>query len=226
MAKNGKDDVRTSIDEINDSLSSIEQHVENNQKIITWFIIGIVVVAALVLGYVYGIHIPNVEKAEVAMSDADMQAAQGNDSVALVQYKAIANEYSVAPANRANLEVAIRLYDNGKYQEAINYLEKFDVSEALVGAASQSLMGDCYVNLKKYDEALKYFEKAVKISDDNSLYTPLFMMKEATVYREQKNFKSEVEIYKTIDTKYPEFAQMYQVDITKYLERAEQQAGA
>ncbi len=226
MAKNEKEkSTRTSIDELNDSLSSMEQHVEGNKKIITWSVIGIAVVAAVILGYVYGIYQPKLEKAKTAISQADMQAAQGNDSIALAQYMAVANEYSAAPANRAALEAGIRLYEAGKYTEAIEYIKKYDVSESLVGAASQSLIGDCYVNLKNYDEAISYFEKAVKLSDNNSLYTPLFMMKEATVYREQKNYKAEVEIYKTIDSKYPEFGSAYQTDIQKYIERAEAQAG-
>lgn len=226
MAKNGKQSsTRTSIDEINESLSSIEQHVEHNKKIITWSVIGIVAVAVIVLGYIYGIRNPNIEKAKAEISLADMQAAQGNDSIALAQYKAVADSYSSEPANRAALEAGIRLYTAGKYQEAINYLLKYDITESMIGASSQSLIGDCYVNLKQYDEAIKYFEKAIKLSDDNPLYTPLFMMKEATVYRELKNYKAEVELYKTIDSKYPEFANSYQTDIKKYLERAQAQAG-
>ncbi|MEF9923344.1 MAG: tetratricopeptide repeat protein [Muribaculaceae bacterium] len=224
MAKNEKS-TRTSIEEINESLSSIEQNVEKNKKMILWVVIGIVVVAAVVLGYIYGVRNPNIEKAKAEISLADMQAAQGNDSIALAQYKAVSDKYSCEPANRAALEAGIRLYTAGKYQEALNYLQKYDITEAMVGAASQSLIGDCYVNLKKYDDAIKYFEKAISLSESNPLYTPLFMMKEATVYRELKNYKAEAELYKTIDSKYPEFAASYQTDIKKYLERAEAQAG-
>ena len=50
-------------------------------------------------------------------------------------------------------------------------------------------------------------------------------MKKATVYRELKNFKAEAEIYQSIKDKYPEFAANYNVDIEKYLVRAQQQAG-
>lgn len=225
MANKQKDsNTRTSIDEINDSLSSIEQRVENNKKIITWSIIGIVALAAIILGYIYGIQKPGIEKAKTAISQADMQAMQGNDSIALAQYMAVADQFSSDPANRAALEAGVRLYKNGKYQEALNYLKKFNVSESLIGAASQSLIGDCYVNLKNYDEAIKYFNKAIDLSDDNPLYTPLFMIKEATVYRELKNYKSEADLYKEIESKYPEFGPSYNMDIKKYIQRAEAQA--
>lgn len=223
MAK--QETTRTSIDELNESLSSIEQKVENNKKYIYWAVGAIVVVALIVLGYVYGIHNPNMEKAKTEIAKADQDLSMGNDSIALKEYLAVASKYSNSPANRANLNAAILLYQKGKYQEAIESIKNFDAEGTIVGPASQSLLGDCYVNLKKYDEALSAFDKAVSLSGDNSLYTPLFLMKKATIYREQKNFKAEAEIYQTIKDKYPDFAANYNIDVEKYLVRAKVQAG-
>ncbi|MDD6777472.1 MAG: tetratricopeptide repeat protein [Bacteroidales bacterium] len=223
MAK--KETTRTSIDEINESLSSFEQKVENNKKYIYWITGGIVVLALIILGYVYGIHNPNMEKAKNEIAKADMDLSLGNDSVALAEYLAVASNYSNEPANRASLNAAIILYKEGKFQEAADAVKNFDAEGTIVGPASQSLLGDCYVNLKKYDEAISAFDKAVKLSGDNALYTPLFLMKKATVLRELKNFKAEAEIYSTIREKYPEFAANYNVDVEKYLVRAQQQAG-
>lgn len=223
MAK--QETTRTSIDELNESLSSIEQKVENNKKYIFWAVGAIIAVALVVLGYVYGIHNPNMEKAKTEIAKADQDLTMGNDSLALKEYLAVASKYSNSPANRANLNAAIILYQKGKYQEAIESIKNFDAEGTIVGPASQSLLGDCYVNLKKYDEALSAFDKAVSLSNDNSLYTPLFMMKKATIYREQKNFKAEAEIFQTIKDKYPDFAANYNVDVEKYLTRAKVQAG-
>ena len=174
MAK--KETTRTSIDELNESLSSIEQKVENNKKYIYWAVGAVVVVALVVLGYVYGIHNPNMEKAKTEIAKADQDLSVGNDSLALKEYLAVASKYSNSPANRANLNAAIILYQKGKYQEAIESIKKFDAEGTIVGPASQSLLGDCYVNLKQYDEALSAFDKAVSLSKDNSLYTPVFLM--------------------------------------------------
>lgn len=223
MAK--KETTRTSIDELNESLSSIEQKVEKNKKYIYWAVGAVVVVALVVLGYVYGIHNPNMEKAKTEIAKADQDLSVGNDSLALKEYLAVASKYSNSPANRANLNAAIILYQKGKYQEAIESIKKFDAEGTIVGPASQSLLGDCYVNLKQYDEALSAFDKAVSLSKDNSLYTPLFLMKKATIYREQKNYKAEADIFQTIKDKYPDFAANYNVDIEKYLVRAKVQAG-
>ena len=216
---------RTSIDELNESLSTFEQKVENNKKYIYWIAGGIVVLALIILGYVYGIHNPNMENAKAEIAKADMDLSLGKDSVALQEYLAVAANYSNDPANRASLNAAIILYKEGKYEEAAANIKNFDAEGTIVGPASQSLLGDCYVNLKKYDEAISAFDKAVSLSADNALYTPLFLLKKATVLRELKDVKAEAEILKTIKEKYPEFAANYNVDIEKYLVRAQQQAG-
>ena len=216
---------RTSIDELNESLSTFEQKVENNKKYIYWIAGGIVVLALIILGYVYGIHNPNMENAKAEIAKAYMDLSLGKDSVALQEYLAVAANYSNDPANRASLNAAIILYKEGKYEEAAANIKNFDAEGTIVGPASQSLLGDCYVNLKKYDEAISAFDKAVSLSADNALYTPLFLLKKATVLRELKDFKGEAEILKTIKEKYPEVAANYNVDIEKYLVRAQQQAG-
>lgn len=223
MAK--KETTRTSIDELNESLSSIEQRVENNKKSIYWVVGAIIVVAAVIMGYVYGIHNPNMNEARTEIAKADMEVSLGNDSLALAQYKSVADNFSNRAANRANLDAAILLYEDGKYEEAAAYINKFDAEGVIVGPASQSLLGDCYVNLKKYDEALGAYDKAISLSNDNSLYTPLFMIKKATVYRELKNYAAEADVFQTIKDKYPTFTQSYNFDLDKYLDRAKALAG-
>ena len=223
MAK--KETTRTSIDELNESLSSIEQRVENNKKSIYWVVGAIIVVAAVIMGYVYGIHNPNMNEARTEIAKADMEVSLGNDSLALAQYKSVADNFSNSAANRANLDAAILLYEDGKYEEAAAYINKFDAEGVIVGPASQSLLGDCYVNLKKYDEALGAYDKAISLSNDNSLYTPLFMIKKATVYRELKNYAAEADVFQTIKDKYPTFTKSYNIDIDKYIDRAKALAG-
>lgn len=223
MAK--KEETRTSIDELNESLSSIEQKVENNKNYIYWVCGAIVVIAAAIVGYIYGIRNPGIEGAQSEISQADMQLAQGNDSIALAQYMAVADGYSNSVANRANLNAAILLYNDGKYDEAIGYISNFDPEGVIIGPASQSLLGDCYVNTGKLDEALAAYDKAIALSADNSYYTPLFMVKKATIYREQKNYAAEADIFQSIKDKYPDFSRNYNFDVDKYLDRAKAMAG-
>lgn len=222
---NNNEETRTTIDNLNDQLTGIEQKVQNNQKIIAWICIAVAAVVCIVLLYIYAIHKPGAEAAQNAIGQADITLSEGNDSLALVQYKQVAADYGHEGGNRAKLNAAILLYKQGQWQEAINYLNDYKASESLIGASSQALKGDCYVNLKNYEEALDCYEKAVEISDENPAYTPYFLMKEATVYRALKDYKKEAATYQVIVDEYPDYGPSINVDMQKYLDRAKAEAG-
>ena len=215
---------RTSIDELNESLTGLEQRVEGNKKKLIIYLVVLLVVIGIGLAIFYSIK-SGKESASEAIAKADITLAQGNDSLALTQYQAVAAEYSNSVANRANLNAAILLYQKGKYQEALESLNSYDVEDELVGAAAQSLKGDCYVNLKNLDEALAAYDKAISICNGNELYAPLFMMKKATVLTEQKKNADAKAIYEDIKANYVKYVQANQLNIDKYIERADFLAG-
>ena len=220
---NNKKDVHTSIDELNETLTSVEQHVENNKKIIIWSLAGIVAVAAVILLNYYGIYAPNKKASSDAISKADIELAMGNDSTALAQYMQVADEFSGAQADRAALQSAIILYQKGKFEEAVKYLDDASFDENLVAPAAASLKGDCYVNLNNLDKAISCYDKAIKSSNDNALYTPLFMLKKATVLNEQSKIADALAIYEAIQSKYPTFTRAYDVNIDGLIARAKAQ---
>lgn len=215
---------RTSIDEVNDTLTGIGEKVQSNPKVIVWGCIAVAAVVAVILIYVYAIRQPGQNAANNALGQADVELLMGNDSVALAKYKQVAAGHGYDAGNLANLNVAILLYKEGKYEEAISYLKNYSASESVIGASAKSLEGDCYVNLKQYPQAIDCFKQAVKISDNNPHYTPAFLLKEATVLREQKDFKAEAAIYEQILKDYPTYGSEIGVDIKKYLERAQDAA--
>ncbi|MEZ3590874.1 MAG: tetratricopeptide repeat protein [Muribaculaceae bacterium] len=225
MANKNQQETRTSIDDLNDSLSSIEQKVEGNQKLISWILIAVAAVTVLVIVYIFLIREPAIKAADEAVSQADITLIQGNDSLALAQYKQVADEYGYEAGNRAALQTAILYYKKKDYKQALEYVKKYDQKETVVGAASLALEGDCYVNLGQLDDALAAFKKAVKASDNNPLYTPLFLIKEANVLRAQNKTEEELKVYETIQEEYPEFGPAYNYDIQKYIERCKAQLG-
>lgn len=200
-----------------------QAEVFKGQKALTWALLAIAAIAVIVVVYIYAFRNPGVQSANEAIAQADIPLAQGNDSLALVQYQQVADNEGYDAANRAALQAAILLYDKKDYNGALEYLNKFSANESLVGAAAKSLEGDCYVNLQQYDNAVSCFDKAVSISDDNALYTPLFLMKKATVLRELKNYADEAATYERIKNDYPEYITAYRIDINKYIERAKAQ---
>ncbi len=212
-----------------------EQKVKKTQRTMAWCLITAAAVLIIILIYIFAIRRPGIEAADKAIGQADTSLALGQDSLALAQYKQVADNYGYDAGNRAALDAAILLYQQAsdmsdkaqrdeKLNEAIKYCSKYDATESVIGAAAQSLEGDCYVNLGQYEQAIACYEKAIKTSDKNPYYTPLFMMKEATVQRELKNYKAEAAIYQQIVDEYPSYGQMYGIDMQKYLDRANAQA--
>lgn len=218
----------TSIDEVNDTLTGISEKVQNNPRVILWGSLIVAAIVAVILIYVYVVREPGKNAANNAVGQADIELLMGNDSIALAKYQQVAANEGYDGANLARLNAAILLYKDKKYEDAIKYLNDYSAGESIIGASSKSLEGDCYVNLKKYNEALDCFKQAVKISDNNPHYTPAFLLKEATVYRELKDYKNEAAVYEIIDRDYPNYGAEVGIDLKKYLKRAQNaaQAGA
>ena len=225
MAKKQNQSARTTLEEVNESLSTAAQRIENNKKYINWALMAIAVIVLLAVGYIYGIHRPNLQKAKDQIGKADMELMQGNEDEALKSYEKVAAEFSNKPAERAHLNAAILLYEKGEYEKAAKHLEDFTPAGNLIGPASQSLLGDCYVNLKKLDKAIAAYDKAISLAGDNEAYAPAFMVKKATVLHEQKKYADEAAIYQEIKDKYPYYGQQGGIDVDKYLERANALAG-
>ena len=167
MAKKQNQSARTTLEEVNESLTSAAQRIEDNKKYINWAMIAIAVLALLAIGYIYGIRNPNLQKAKDQIGQADLELMQGNEDQALKDFEKVAAEFSNKPAERAHLNAAILLYQKGEYEKAAKHLEDFSAAGNLIGPASQSLLGDCYVNLKKLDKALTAYDKAISMAGDN-----------------------------------------------------------
>lgn len=218
--KNQPAEAQTSIDNLNDTLTSVSRKVEDNKKIIYTTALAVVVVVAIILIYIYLVRQPGIQKSNDAIGQADVQLVLGNDSIAMNKYMSVADNHGYDAANRAALQAAILLYKDGKYEEALKYVEKYAPTENIVGAAAYSLEGDCYVNLDKLPEAVNSFKKAIKQSDNNKAYTPFFMLKLARVYRAQQDYSAEAKIYEEITKEYPQYGMMNNINIEKYLDRA------
>ena len=224
MAKKQNQSARTTLEEVNESLTSAAQRIEDNKKYINWALIAIALIALLVGGYIY-LHNKGIAEAKEEIGKADIAMLQGNNEEALKLYEKVADEFSNKVGERAHLNAAIELYQKGEYEKAIKHLEDYSPEGTLIAPASQSLLGDCYVNLKKMDKALSAYDKAISLANNNETYAPAFMIKKATVLHEQKKYAEEAAIYQTIKDQYPMYGQMTGFNVDKYLERANALAG-
>ncbi len=222
MAKKQNAPARTTLEEVNESLTTTAQKLEENKKYIYYVLGAVLAVVVLAAGYLYGVYLPNKEKGKDQIGKADIAYMQGDTVNALKGYEKAFNDFG---EDRAAFNAAIILYEQGKNKEAAAYLEKYDAEGNVAGPAAKSLLGDCYVNLKQYDKAVSAFDQAIKKAGKNDYYAPTFMIKKAVVLHEQKKYADEAAIYQDIKDNYPTYSQIYRFNVDKYLERALALAG-
>ena len=108
MAKQNNKQARTTVDEVNETLTSWEQKLENNRKLIYGGVGAIVAVFAAVAIFIM-VRNNGMQDAQNMVNKADMEYVTKGDSAGLAAYKKAANE-SYAPANRAAQMAATILY--------------------------------------------------------------------------------------------------------------------
>lgn len=180
------------------------------RKIFAYCGAGVAVAVIAILVWFFGFRTPGIEAGNKAIAEIDtLLITQGGnlaDSTVVEGYMNVANEYGYDAGNRAAYMAAAGLYRQGKYEEALKYIKKFSSSDALTEAFADGIKGDCYVNLDKYDDAVKAFSSAIKAADANPILTPYFMSKKAVVLAEQGKHDEAAKLYAEIDQKYPDYS--------------------
>ena len=188
--------------------SKSERFVEKNVSKILTVVLIIIVLVAGIFAYFQFVKKPKAQKALSESYVAEDLFINGEDSAALYGQNghkgllAIAKEYSsTETGNLSHAYAGICFYDMGKYQEALEELKKFSADESVVAPSIERLIGDCYVQLKKPEEAVKAFEKAAKDADNDAI-SPLCLVKAGHVYETLKQYDKALNCYKQIKDKY------------------------
>ena len=190
-------------------VSRSEQFIEKYSKTIIWCVLGVIVLGVGIWLYIDKVVKPRGDKAAEQLYAAEEQFMAGADSAALNAPAAgamglleIADKYSSTDAGKlAHAYAGIIYYDEGKYEEAIRELKEFKAKEKMVAPSITRLIGDCYVELGKYDEAAKYFMDAAKAAD-NPVVSPSCLIKAGHVYEELGQYDKALKAYKEIQDKY------------------------
>ncbi|WP_018341577.1 tetratricopeptide repeat protein [Cytophaga aurantiaca] len=115
----------------------------------------------------------------------------------------VADEYSDTKAGKlAAFYTGVIYLKQGKFQEAIDYLDKFDTNEGIMQARAWSLIGDAYTELNDNDNAISYYKKASEYKENEQL-TPSYLMKLALAYELKSDWKEAAATYDKVITEYP-----------------------
>ena len=228
--------------DMNNALNQKEAFFIKNKKAI---IAGVIALIAIVIGLISFKSCKDSRQEEastqIANSQELFQQAQGmfnsndyekalkGDTIApnkiIPGFLQIANDFSNTSAgNLANLYAALCYAKMEKWQEAGQYIEKFDPKDdVLVSPMAIVAKGDIYSNLKQPDKAVEAYKKAAKMAESatehglNMSVYPLAMKKAAIVLMDQKKDAEALEIFKNLKAMYsPELSVQEEYD--KYIE--------
>ncbi|MBP3726412.1 MAG: tetratricopeptide repeat protein [Bacteroidaceae bacterium] len=211
--------------------SKWEEFFKKNKKMLLYVLCGIVLVIAGILLYHNFVAKPRAEKAATALgacqelfNQQQFDKALKGDGAAVIGFIRVADDFGSTPSgNLANYYAGLCYTQMGKWQEAVNYLEKFDPQDdQIVSPQSQMVLGDAYANVKQYDKAVDAFKRAAKLADKadvrgiNTSVSPLALRKAGVVLNEQGKKDEALQLFKEIKQKY--VASPIALDIDKYIE--------
>lgn len=218
MATNDNTQEKNAIDSLDFQLTAAGQRVASNKKIIYWCIAIVLIFAAGGAAWYWGYILPTNKNSWKAYNQVEVNAA--NDTIAATEYAKVADKYGRSDAgNLAALQAATSFYSLKKYEETIKYLKKFSTKDEVMQAQADVLLGDAYVNLKKYDEAIAAYNSALRISTGNEQIAPAILWKEANVYDAQKKYKEALGCYQQIKQAFPDFRFGNGITVDAYIAR-------
>ena len=213
---------------VTEQISKSEAFFLNNKKAIIAAVIAIVVIIAGIVLYKTYVSGPNELKASTAIAKGqdyfisdDYQKALNGDSANYKGFVALAKEWSGTKAgNLANLYAGLCYAQLDKWQEAANFLEKFDgADDAMISPAAIGALGNVYAHLNQLDKAVSNLKKAAEKADNNSL-SPTFLIQAGEILESQGKKADALKLYQEVKDKY--FNSMQYQTIDAYIERCKE----
>lgn len=208
MAKNEeKKDVLENAEVLAEKVEGVEHWIEEHPKIV----FGVLGAIVLIVGGYFGFRYWTTSQDEQAQKDmfqavryfeADSLDLAMNGDGNNLGFKQIIEDYSMTDAgNLANFYAGAVCLKQGKYQLAVFYFEDFKSSDELVQARAYSLMGDAYMEQKKYEDAGTYYSKAAS-HRPNKYFTPSYLMKAALAYEKANQNDKAIKAYQQVIDEY------------------------
>ena len=217
-----KEEVRQ--EQVETQVSKFEQFYEKYKNIL-WGVLGAIVVIWLaILGYQKYIYQPKCAEAQEQAFPAEASFQQGEYELSLtgdgnvLGFTEIIDSYGTKAGKAVYLYAGICELQLGDFKSAISYLKKYNGKEPIMAARALSCIGDAYVGLEQYKEAVSAYKKAVAKADN--VYAAAYLLKEGLALEQLGNKADALECYKIVKDKYPQSIEAY--DIDRYIAAVEE----
>lgn len=208
---------------LQETVSKTDQFYNENKKTI-WTVATIVLVLALaVFAYIKLIYQPKCVEATQQAYPAEQSFSNGEYELALkgdgnvLGLADVIDQYGAKAGSAIFMEAGICALQLGEYEQALQYLKKYNGKEPITAARAIACEGDAYAGLEKYNEAVAAYLKAAAKADN--VFAAAYLLKAGILYEELGNKDKALECYKTIKDKYPQSIESY--DIDKYITRVQ-----
>lgn len=206
-------------------LTRFEAWIDDNKKLLSYIVGGLFVVVVGYLGFKKLYLEPKETEAQNQMFVAQKYFEKDSLNLALNGDKnypgflKIIDDYGMTKAaNLAHYYAGIIYLKQGKFQDAIDQLKKFNGKDKIVSGMALGAIGDAYSELNQMDKAVEYYKKAA-YNNENDLTTPLFLKKAGMSLEFQKKYEDAKKIYLELQSKYPNSTEGRDMD--KYISRVE-----
>ena len=198
------------------------EYIQSNKTSIIGVAVAIVVFTGSIIGYSF-YSSSQEEQAQQLLSiaegyyaEGDYQKALDGDSFELTYgFRAIATDFSGTYAgNLASYYSAISAYQLGNIEQAIGYIESFEVPEGILGVGAKNLHAKLYLANGDMESAAKTFETAARW-DNNEATTPNNLLSAAGLYAELGNTTKAADLVEEILTQFPSSSQESRAEFLK-----------
>lgn len=215
---------------LGEELGRAEHFVQKNKKLLSIIVGGLIVIVGGYVGYKQLIIAPQEDEAQAELfkvqqlfavdSFAQVVNGNGTDMMSAVD---IVDEYGMTKAgNLAAFMAGVSYLRIGQFEEAYDYLDKFDADDDVLGPFAIGLKGDALVEQDEVEKGVKLYEKAANASK-NELVTPYFLNKAGIAYMALNKPEEAKRVYTRIKEEYKDTPEAAEVD--KYIARAVAKAG-
>ncbi len=198
------------LQEFESALTKTEQFIEDNQKLLSFIVLGALIIVSSYLAFQKFIVDPKEDEAQSYMFVAEQYFQKDSFNLALngdgnyYGFLNIIDEFGFTKASKLSKYYAGICYLHlGDFEEAISYLKKFNTSDLMVNSVANGAIGDAYSELGETSKAISYYETAAN-RKPNSFSTPIYLNKAALLYEAEGNFKKAIELYEQIKNDYPQ----------------------
>lgn len=225
MSKNENKSVEESgLEAVEVTLSKTEKYIEDNKKSLSIIIGVIILIVGGYLSFQKFVVEPQEEEAssQIFMAEhffeTDSFNLTLNGNGEYLGVLEIADEYSITKSgNLANYYAGLSYLHLGEFENAIEYLKKFNSNDQIFMTQAIKCIGDANMELGNTDEAISYYVKASE-RKPNKFITPRLLMKLGAAYESNKEFDKALTAYETIQTEYSKSSEGR--NIRKHIARA------